>query len=97
MPVSGLVVTLDDEAAVRSLADVLERDPRWTLGELQGNRLPLVCATLSVQEHELALEQLEELAGVVLVELAFNDISDVDELLQLPRRHRRSRTGHQGV
>lgn len=90
MPVSGLVLTIDVSLTKRGEAyAALDADARFTRGPEQGPRLPVVCETDTVDGHTEALERLEDLPGVLMVELAYSDFSDVDEIDRLPPRRRR--------
>jgi len=92
MPVAGLVVTLTDLDLLRAeCLDALAADPRVTLGELQrGGRLPVVLETASVGEERDLLDDLTRTPGVLLVDLAFHDFSDVECFRSddLPQRRR---------
>lgn len=92
MPVAGLVVTLTELDLVREEAVAsLGSDGRITLGELQrGGRLPLVLATESVLEEQDLMRDVARTPGVLLVDLAFHDFSDVGEFSsdELPQRRR---------
>ena len=92
MPVAGLVVTLTDLDLVRAeCLAALAADPRVTLGELQrGGRLPVVLETASVVEERDLLDDLARTPGVLLVDLAFHDFSDVEGFSSddLPQRRR---------
>ncbi len=92
MPVAGLVVTLTELDLLRAQClDALSADPRVTLGEMQrGGRLPLVLATASVREERDLLDDLARTPGVLLVDLAYHDFSDVEGFRSddLPSRRR---------
>jgi hypothetical protein len=80
MPVSGLVLTLSPDPGLRALAlEALARDPRVTVGERIGARLPVVTETDTLLEHHALWSDLEAIDGVLLVQLAFHDFSDVAE------------------
>ena len=92
MPVAGLVVTLTDLDLLRDeCLRTLAADPRVTLGELQrGARLPVVLETASVAEERDLMNDLTRTPGVLLVDLAFHDFSDVEGFSSddLPSRRR---------
>ena len=92
MPVAGLVVTLTELDLVREEAVAsLGSDARITLGELQrGGRLPVVLSTDSVLEEQDLMRDVARTPGVLLVDLAFHDFSDVGEFSsdELPQRRR---------
>lgn len=71
MPTFGLVLTLSDPPAVLA---ALGADPRARLGPLQGARLPLAWQTDGARD---ALEPLVHLDGVLAVDIAFADLSDL--------------------
>ncbi len=88
MPVSGIVVTLASEIEQRERAmDALRKHPCVTLGEAVETRLPIVTDTETMDEHEEVWSQLEKIEGVLQVQLAFHDFSDVDG--PFPRRRAR--------
>lgn len=92
MPVAGLVVTLTELDLLRDEAcAALASDARITLGEMQrGGRLPVVLATDSVIEEQDLMNDVARTPGVLLVDLAFHDFSDVGEFSsdELPQRRR---------
>ena len=91
MPVSGLVLTLAEDRLERQGAlDALAAIPDVTLGDLSGIRLPVVTESDTLTEHHRLWKVLEEIEGVHLVQIAFHDFSDADDLdVPLPRRHPR--------
>ena len=78
MPVSALVVTLspipgESEQALQTLRE----DPRLTLGERQGTRLPVVVETQTTREStRLVREELLAIEGIVFVDVVMVDFSD---------------------
>jgi len=83
MPVLGAVLTLSDEPALRdAIVDTLGADVRVTLGDATGNRLPVVLETDSRGEDKACWEAVTRLPGVMHVELAFADFSDLHEPAQ---------------
>lgn len=79
MPVSGLVVTLAADPALRERAFAAILGCHGvTLGEAMGARLPVVTETETMSEHEALWRRLEAIDGVLQVRLAFHDFSDVD-------------------
>lgn len=92
MPISGIVLTLVPESRTRrDLLDSLSEDKRFTPGETQEDRLPLVCETPDMPSHRAAWHELEAMPGVRFVELAYHDFSDVEDFgEQPPPRRRRS-------
>lgn len=77
MPVSALVLTLDP-----ALGDVaresLALDPRVTLGEACGTRLPVVTETESLADGEDLAIELARTPGVLGVDVISIDFSDID-------------------
>ena len=72
MPISGLVVSLCDEAKRRSEAlDVIRRESRITMGDLEANRLAIVLDTESREEDKQVWDWLNALPAVTFVEVAF--------------------------
>lgn len=92
MPISGLVVTLSDDPSLHKIAlDQLASDPRLTLGELHGNRLPVVAETDTVRQGtNLVREELLDIPGVVFVDVVSVDFSDIDESAE-PEEHEQKR------
>ncbi|MBA2661016.1 MAG: hypothetical protein H0U74_01880 [Bradymonadaceae bacterium] len=79
MPISALVLTLSDDTARRERTlDALRRDARLELGELNGVHLPVVAETDSIPAStHLVREELLGVDGVVYVDVAWIDFSDV--------------------
>jgi hypothetical protein len=67
MPVSSLVVTLDLQG--RELLEELARDPRVTLGELQGRHLPVVLEAATLEESEAVVDGLTRRPGILFVDV----------------------------
>lgn len=75
MPILGLVL---QHAHPDDLSGILRFHPAVTqIGAPLGVRLPVVAETSSPQEDERLLEQLWALPGVVAVDIAFVDFSDL--------------------
>lgn len=93
MPVAGLVLTLTELLVLRDdAAAALADDPRITLGEAApGGRLPVVTDTASLREEQDLWNEIARTPGVLLVDLAFHDASDVGDFTsaELPSRQRR--------
>jgi len=77
MPISALVVTLDP-ALGEVAREVIATDPRVTLGEPQGNRLPVVTETETLSAGEELLRELGRIPGVLNVDVVGIDFSDFD-------------------
>jgi nitrate reductase NapAB chaperone NapD len=77
MPISGLLITLadDPQASGRAISS-LEADPRIDVGERRGPYLPVVADTAGKQENQRLWDELNELAGVINVNLVFADVDD---------------------
>ena len=72
MSVSGLVVTLeDDEARAAEAHARIERDPRLTVGERVGRRVPVVAQTESPEEDRTLWDALRAMAGIAHVDVTF--------------------------
>ncbi len=99
MPVSGLVLTLDSPSPVRAaIIAALVADRRMTVGELQAaGRLPVVTEADTLDEQQALWDEIARLPGVLLVDLAYEDFSDIDDLesSSLPRRVRREERDHE--
>lgn len=90
MPISGLVLTLSEDPGLRlALLDALRLVPRVTVGEPRGGRLPIVTETGSIREDEALFEELVRTPGVLAVELAYHDFSDVEDFGGRPPGRRR--------
>lgn len=78
MPISSLVLTLDESPAQRALAlAAVTRDSRITVGTpLEERWLPLVTETASLSEGEQLAESLKELPGVSFVDVVMVDFSE---------------------
>lgn len=77
MPVSGMVLVLSNDVAVRdAVLDRLAREPGLTLGARVGDRLALVAETSSTPSCTALLEWMSTLAGVSAVLPVFHDFSD---------------------
>jgi hypothetical protein len=71
MAVSGLVVTLSDDAAAAAALSKLLSDPRITVGDRFGRRLAAVAETPSVHADHLLFDELRSTRGIVHVDVAF--------------------------
>lgn len=92
MPVAGLVLSLHDDPALRrgALAALLA-DPRVTLGEPQGDALPIVTETDDIPTQDALWAEIENTPGVTAVALVCLDFEDVDTFDVPARRLRRPR------
>jgi len=94
MPIAGLVLTLAEAGPLCDAAlALLGSDPRLTVGDLQpGGRLPVVTDTHSLPEQADLWNELARLPGVLMVDLAFHDASDLGDFTSdaLPSRWRRA-------
>lgn len=85
MPVSGLVIVLkgdhDKHAALRCLRD----NGRVTVGDVDaGHRVPVVLETESADEERQQMKWLHSVPGVAMVEVAYNDFSDLSSNQEVP-------------
>lgn len=77
MPVSGLVVSLAHEPELRDRAvEAVRNDPRFDVGVLRSSRMAVVCDTSSSEEDKQAWHWLQELPGVMFVDLAMVAFED---------------------
>mgnify|MGYP003407000212 FL=1 len=97
MPVAGLVLTLADDTPA-SLMAALAHTPGISLGEPCGARLPVVLEAESPQALDAVLYELGARPGVLRVELAFAELSDLEPLTdyEQPRRERSHVGGDDG-
>lgn len=81
MPISALVITLSSDPKEKQRAvEALSQDPRVTLGERQGARLPVVVETETTREgSRMVREELLQIEGVVFVDVVMVDFSDTNE------------------
>lgn len=71
MSISGLVLTLSDDASAEAALSRLAVDSRLVLGERFGRRLPVVAETPSVQGDRDLWDQLRASPGITNVDVAF--------------------------
>ncbi len=92
MPVHGVVVTLSGVEGQREGAmAALGAEPRATLGQAVGAKLPLVLETSGVEEEEALWGWLKALPGVVFYDVVYVDFSDVDQVDVASLGRRRAR------
>lgn len=79
MPVCGLVAVLEParEQQLRALA-ALEGHGAITLGELQGDRLPLVIDTPDLESDQQLWRWLRELPDILHIDVVYVDASEDD-------------------
>lgn len=70
MGVSGLVVTAD-EGSLAGVCAALAADPRVTLGDPEGPRLPIVVETAGLVEDDQIWAWLHSVPGVRFVDVAY--------------------------
>jgi nitrate reductase NapAB chaperone NapD len=81
MPISGLVITLADDAARRDAALVaLRQHAAITLGTQADARLPVVVETASDDEDRQVWEWMHSLPGVMQVDVALIHFEEADGL-----------------
>lgn len=81
MPVSGIVVTLDERPEARAEAMArLDGDARLTLGPATHLKLPVVIDTSDAEAQQRAWDDVEATPGVRFVELVYHDFSDLTEV-----------------
>lgn len=71
MAISGLVVTLSDDAAATAALSMLCNDPRFTLGERFGRRVAVVAETPSVDSDRALWDELRGHPGITNVDVTF--------------------------
>jgi hypothetical protein len=71
MAISGLVVTLSDDAAAEAAFSALRSDPRLTLGERFGRRVAVVAETPSVHDDRSLFDELRGRSGITHVDVIF--------------------------
>lgn len=101
MPVSALVVTLDDDP-VEQAATIsrLSALAHFTVGAKTGRvHVPVVCESETLTDGENHVRDLMRMPGVVFVDVVMVDFSDLDEVNTDAehREPRRSRRRHADV
>ena len=77
MPVSGLILSLNDDRRLRDGAlEAIKHHNAVSLGEMQGQRLPIVVDTPDSDADREVWRWLHELPGVLFVDLVCTDASD---------------------
>ena len=71
MAISGLVVTLSDDAAGAAVLSVLATNPQLTLGERFGRRVAVVAETPSVHADRDLFDELRSTPGITQVDVTF--------------------------
>lgn len=72
MPVSGLVVSLHDDARLRAeTLEMIRKEPRITVGLADGGRVAIVLDTTSGEQDREVWNWLHSLSGVALLEVAY--------------------------
>jgi hypothetical protein len=78
MPISGLILTLQDPAAAAGLVEEFHRRERQLeLGELHGNYLPAVLETKTPHESREVHDRLLDWPGIVGVDVVFVSTDDM--------------------
>lgn len=78
MPVMGAIVTFSPDEGLRRAAELsLSQNVAVTLGPSMGARRVVVIETSSIDEEKLVLESLLADPGVVDLQVASHDISDL--------------------
>jgi hypothetical protein len=75
MPISSLVLTLEPPLKP-SVFEALAADPRISVGEAHGLRLPVVTETHSLSEGEALALELGALPGVEFVDVVMVDFAE---------------------
>jgi nitrate reductase NapAB chaperone NapD len=78
MPVSGLVITLDSDAAEPSVRSALAREHDVVAGECHGRHLAVAIESETLRDGERTFERLREIPNVLAVNLTFLDFSDAE-------------------
>ena len=86
MPVSGLVVTFSDDILMSAEAIMsIKKKPQITVGPLQETRMAIVLDTESSLEDRMLWEWLNELSGVLFVDVVFVGFENaVKEMITIP-------------
>lgn len=76
MPTFGLILSIEPQRGA-DVVDRLTRDPRARLGDPVGARLPMSWQTPACDNPAHALDGLQEIEGILHIDVAFADLSDV--------------------
>ncbi len=94
MPVCGLVLTVSEEPRRRAMVRrALLQEPGVTLGADGGLRWPVVLETSDPRQEAARLDRIGSLPGVLAVEVAYHDFSDVEEVPRELTGRRRGKGG----
>lgn len=79
MPVIGAVLYLDEDPAYHEgVLRLLEHDPRVTLGQEHGQRLPVVLESESRNEEKSLWNEIQALPGITFCSVVYADFSDLN-------------------
>lgn len=79
MPVSGLIVTLSSDFCLQSEAGFAIRNhPQIEVGPTPSNRMVIVLDTQSSEEDKSIWEWLNQLPGVIFIDVAMVGFEDVN-------------------
>ncbi|MGB7345549.1 MAG: hypothetical protein WBD20_15150 [Pirellulaceae bacterium] len=71
MPISGLIVSLAEQDTLRDDAiEAIRLEPRIDIGVIDSQRMSIVVDTKSIDEDKQVWNWLQELPGVVFVDVA---------------------------
>jgi len=80
MPVNGLLITLEeDETLVEEVLKVLDDREGIEIGERTGRWLPVVVEAEDAKGSHDVHEWIESLSGVVIVDVVFTSVGDIEE------------------
>lgn len=78
MPISGLLVTVDEKIDPQLIVKEIGDHPDFELGEVQGKKLPVVLDTKNQEENKQCLEWLYQIKGVAFVDVVFVHLDEAD-------------------
>ena len=78
MPISGLVIMLDDnDDAARAAVEAIRANPCFTVpAECGPGRVPGVLETITESESRAQIDWVQDLPGVAMIEVAYVNFTD---------------------
>lgn len=83
MPISGLAITLKENAAKHDVLRELSEHAQVTIGETHDRKIAVVVETSSQEEDQDVQQRIREISGISHVDIVFigfDDDADVEQL-----------------
>lgn len=77
MPISGLVISLENGSAGDAAAATLQHIPELTLGERSGSQVPAALSSRDVGHSRDLHDQLSAIPGVTLVDVVYVNLESL--------------------